>query len=132
MLVSLEVNYSGDCKFVWFFQVCNRPDEHSVIFPVPDGAGRRMGAAVTTAAYQMDFTHLWKNLSTYIVPRSSTNSRPRSVPPDARKSVYFLVLPSFPTSPPALSGMARLRSTNSDPNDRPTSRCRLNKDLANL
>ena len=23
MLVSLEVNYSGDRKFLWFFQVCN-------------------------------------------------------------------------------------------------------------
>ena len=132
MLVSLEVNFSGEPEFVRFFQVCNRPNEHSVIFPVPGGAGHRMGTAVTTAAYGMDLTHLWNNLSTYIVPRSSTNSCPRLVPLDARASVYFLVPPGFLTSPWALLGMARLRSENGDPNDPPTSNRRLNKDLANL
>ena len=51
MLVSLEVYYSGVRKFVRFFRVCNQADEHSVIFPVPDGAAHRMGKAATTAAY---------------------------------------------------------------------------------
>ena len=42
MLVSLEVNYSGVRKFVRFFQVCNQANEHSVIFPVPNGAAHQV------------------------------------------------------------------------------------------
>ena len=51
MLVSLEVSYSGVRKFIQFFQVCNKGDEHSVIFPVPDGAACWTGKAATTTAY---------------------------------------------------------------------------------
>ena len=120
MLVSLEVNYSGVHKFVWFFQVCNQADEHSVIFPVLDGAACWMGKVATTAAYQMDFTHLWNNLSTYIVPRSNNSNRPRSVPRDMQASVYFLVPLDFPTSPHALLGRVCPHGDNGDPND-----CRL-------
>ena len=48
MLISLEVNQSGVCKFIWFLQGCKQANEHSVI---PDGAACQMGEAATDAAY---------------------------------------------------------------------------------
>ena len=102
------------------------------IFPVPNGAAHWIGEAATTSAYQMDFTHLWNNLSTYIVPWSNHSNRPRLVPQDMRASVYFLVPPDFLTSPCALLGRVRLRGEDGDPNDCPAACRHLHEDLVDL
>ena len=93
MFISLEVWFSGECKFIWFFQICNITNEHSFIFPVPDGTAHMIGSLDTMAANNLDFNQLWNNLSTYIVPSTEGSKCTGKVPSNMNVLVYHLVPP---------------------------------------
>ena len=120
MLISLDVMFFCVCKVIWFFQICNQLNEHSIILTVPNGIACMMGVAVTMSAYALNFERVWNNLSMYIAHCQGTDNCPCAIPSDMRVTVHhYLVPPHLNDLSLRLLGQVCPCDTDNNPNNYP-------------